>query len=94
MSNMSADTNRTDPYFSAPRVGSVRLLLARGIVVGIFGAVLWVTMDERAFLITPVVALLWLVTSGPIVFSLGQALVLTGLQRWLFWEAIAVELAL
>ena len=76
------------------RPGFIRFLVPRALVVVALGSVLWVTMGIWTLLITPIVAILWATTSPPVAFSLGQALVLSQLPRWVFWEGIAVELAL
>lgn len=90
---MTEDTS-PESSVSAVRSGSTRPLLARGLVVAVFGAVSWITMERLALIVVPAVVLVWLVVSGPVAFSFGQVTMLAGLQRWLFWEAIAVEVVL
>jgi len=91
---MSDTTTDTDGYLSAVRSVSIRALFVRGLTVTVVGAVLWLTIGRSALLVTPAVALLWLITSPPVAFALGQALVLYELQRWFLREAIVVEVAL
>lgn len=94
MSIMSNSINDTGAYVSALRSVSLRSLLVKGVVVAVVGAVLWLTIGRSALLVTPAIALLWLITSAPVAFTLGQALVLFELQRWFLREAIVVEVAL
>lgn len=94
MNTMSNTITETGASLSTLRSVSLRSLLVRGLVVAVVGTVLWVTVGRSALLITPAVALLWLITSAPIAFVLGQVLVLFELQRWFLREAIVVEMAL